>query len=109
MKNVNNIAAFSAAVKSKVERADALGTKTTWDTADHNAALAKAIASATDPEHDAAYVAIILDVLQDGYNISGFQQMLSKVPAYAAKGHFQRSDRKVPTTNEFLKALGIPQ
>lgn len=107
MKNATNIAAFSAAVKAKVERADALGTKTSWDTADHNSALAKAIATATDPEHDEEYVKLILEVLQDGYNISGFQQMLSKIPAYAAKGHFQRTSTKVPTTNEFLKSLGV--
>ena len=106
MKNAIVIKAMADAVKAKVERADGLGTKTTWDTKDHLAALAKAVATATDPDHDEAYVVLIRDVLEDGYNISGFQQMLEK--AYAAKGHFQRAGtKKTQGPSELYKALGI--
>ena len=106
MKNANTLAVFAAAVKAKVEKADALGTKTTWDTSDHLSALAKAlgeadIPSGIEPEK------VFLDILEDGYNISGFQQQLAAVPAYSAKGHFQRSSKKAPTVNALYAALGV--
>lgn len=109
MKHKMNVEAFASAVKAKVERAEALGTKTTWDTDDHLKALAKSVAMATDPEHDDAYVESILEVLRDGYNVSQFAQMLAKVPAYAAKGHFQRGQRGPTSANEMYKALGLAQ
>ena len=105
MKNAIVIKTLADAVKAKVLRADGLGTKTTWDTSDHLAALAKAVALATDPEHDEAYVGVILDVLKDGYNISGFQQVLEK--AYEKQGHFQRTSKKAQTPNELYQALGL--
>ena len=105
MKNPNNVVAFAAAIKAKVEKANSLGTKTTWDTADHLAALAKSIAAVTDPEHDEEYVKLIREVLEDGYNISGTQQQLAT--AYKAQGHFQRSSRAAATPNALYTALGI--
>ena len=106
MKNAINNQVFAAAVKAKVEKADAIGTKTSWDTADHLKALAEALATveiAPGQEPKAAF----LEILEDGYNISGFAQMLEKVPAFAAKGHFQRASKKAPTANEFYRLLGI--
>lgn len=111
MKNTIVIATFAAAVKAKVEKADAMGTKTSWDTADHLKALARAVAQASDPHFEeaedkgAAYVATILEVLEDGYNVSGFAQTLEK--AYAKQGHFQRASKKAQTPNALYAALGI--
>lgn len=107
MKDAKTIAAFAAAVKAKVEKAEAIGSKTTWTTDDHLAALAKAIATAVDPQHDEAFVELALGVLKDAYNISAFQQTLAKVPAFVAKGHFQRESVKQATASDLYKALGV--
>ena len=106
MKNAINVATFQVAINAKVAKANELGTKTTWSTEDHLAALAKAIAQATDPEHDEAYVAIIQNVLTDGYNISALQQGLEK--AYEKSGHFQRKGQKKQSVSEFYAGLNIP-
>lgn len=105
MKDATNIKVFANAVKAKVEKANGMQTKTTWDTADHLRALAKAVATITDPEHDEAYVTLIEDVLKDGYNISQFAQVLAT--AYEKTGHFQRSARKTQTKSDLYVALGI--
>lgn len=109
MKNDKNIAVFAAAVKSKVERADAMGTKTSWDVSDHRRALAECIAQALDsnPETLVENAKIVLDVLEDCSNESAFAQQLAKVPAFVAKGHFQRDGTKAKTVSALYAALGV--
>lgn len=106
MKNSINNTVFAAHVKAKVEKADAMGTKTSWDTADHLKALAEALATADVPPGTEPKM-VFLEILEDGYNISGFAQMLEKIPAFAAKGHFQRTAKKAQTPSEFYQKLGI--
>lgn len=107
MKNSINNTVFASAVKAKVEQADAMGTKTSWDTRDHLKALAEALAT-VEIKPGVEPAAAFLEILEDGYNISGFAQMLEKIPAFVAKGHFQRAGaRKAQTPSEFYQKLGI--
>ena len=88
---------FMTVVKSKVEGAQALGSKTTWGTQDHLDALAKTIEA--NPGE-------LRTVLTECYNISAFQQTLEK--AFAGKGHFVRTGgKKGQSPSELYKALGI--
>ena len=75
---------FAPAVLAKMASADAIGSKTSWATSDHLAALAKLITSKSEAE--------ALDILQACYNVSAFQQTLAK--AYKSTGHFQRDSAK---------------
>lgn len=93
-----NAKPFVAIAAAKVAKANALGTKTTWTTEDHLRACAKAIATATDPEHDDAYVDMIQDVLADTYNVSAFAQYLEK--KFEGTGHYVRTAKKAKTVNE---------
>lgn len=107
MKNSINNTVFAAHVKAKVEAADAIGSKTSWDTRDHLRALAEALATVEIAPGTKPEVAF-LEILEDGYNISGFAQMLEKIPAFAAKGHFQRSGKSKPqSASEFYQKLGL--
>ena len=83
---MNNVNAkiFADAVRAKVRLAEANGTKTSWSTEDHLKAMAKAI------EEDGGVST--LAVLEDTYNISGFQQKLAKT--FESAGHFQRRREK---------------
>lgn len=89
---------FVGVAAGKVIKANGLGTKTTWTTEDHLRAMAKALAVATDPEHDEAYVTLIQDVLADTYNVSAFAQYLAK--KFEGSGHFVRAEKKAKTVNE---------
>lgn len=75
---------FAPAVLQKMQAADAIGSKTTWTTRDHLAALSELLA---DKPKAAAF-----DILTECYNISAFQQTLAK--AYKPTGHFQREAAK---------------
>lgn len=85
--------AFVLAAAAKINKANALGTKTTWTTEDHLRALAKTLADA-EPQDDLA--AQFYDILADVYNMSAFQQWLEK--KFAGSGHFVRRDMKSRTT-----------
>lgn len=92
---------FAEAVKAKVERSNALGTKATWSMSDHLDAAARIIAEAVKDEVDEA---VIRDVVQKTYNHSAFAQKLEK--AFEKFGHFQRESRgKMPTLDGFLDTL----
>lgn len=108
MKNDTAIKVFASAVKAKVERADAMGTKTSWTTEDHLKALAETLAQTDVPTGEGQPAGIFYEILADGYNISAFQQALEKIPAYAAKGHFQRTEKKgAKSANALYAALGV--
>lgn len=104
MKDANIKRIFGLAVKAKVEKADANGTKTSWDTADHLATLAKALAQADIPA-GAEPEAVFLAVIEDAYNISAYQQLLAT--AFKEKGHFQRETKKRESTGDFYSRMGI--
>lgn len=74
---------FKAAVRAKVERANAAGMKTTWSTKDHLDTLAKVLE---------AHPQAIREVLGECYNVSQFQQSLAG--AFEQSGHFQRQTVK---------------
>lgn len=104
MKNAINVRTFAAAVKAKVAAADAIGSKTSWDTADHLKALAQALAAQEIPA-GVAPEAAFLEILEDGYNMSAFQVVLAK--AYTGKGHFTRKGGKTTMPSALYTALGI--
>jgi hypothetical protein len=90
--NAKNEAVFAKAVAAKIEKSKALGSKATWSTEDHLKALAECVTE--DGGVDT------LAVLQDAYNISGYQQVLART--FAKTGHFQRDARGVKETSESL-------
>lgn len=104
MKNAINVSVFAAAVKAKVANADAINSKTSWDTADHLKALAQALATVEIPAGGEPATAF-LEILEDGYNTSAFQAVLEK--AYAKTGHFARKGGKATTPSALYAALGI--
>lgn len=94
-----NAKVFAAAAALKVQKANALGTKTTWTTEDHLRAMAKCLAEAEPTEQtEEQYYGIIADC----YNVSAFAQWLEK--KFAGTGHFVRRDGKKQTVSE-LDAL----
>jgi hypothetical protein len=78
-----NESVFAKHVQAKLEKSNGLGSKATWSTKDHLAAMAECV------EQDGGVNT--LAVLEDTYNISGFQQHLAK--AFEKSGHFQRDAR----------------
>lgn len=108
MKNETAIKVFASAVKAKVEKADAMGTKTSWTTEDHLRALADTLAQTDVPNGENQPSGVFYEILSDAYNISAFQQALEKIPQYAAKGHFQRAEKKgAKSANALYAALGV--
>jgi hypothetical protein len=106
MKNETAIRVFASVVKAKVEKADAMGTKTSWTTEDHLRALAETLAQTDVPSGEGQPSGIFYEILADGYNISAFQQALEKIPQFAAKGHFQRTEKKgAKSANAFYEQL----
>ena len=71
------------AVGVKLAKAQELGIKASWSTANHLDALAEVIN---------AYPGEVREVLAQCYNVSAFQQMLAK--KFESKGHFQRATAK---------------
>jgi hypothetical protein len=89
-------AMFAEAVKARVEKSTALGTKATWSMEDHLNVATKVVMKAVgiDPEDKEVYD-MLRGVVQATYNHSAFAQRLEK--AFEKTGHFQR-DRKAPKT-----------
>jgi hypothetical protein len=89
-------AMFAQAVKERMEKSIALGTKATWGMSDHLDVATKVImaeAGITDAEGESTAFNAMRDVVQATYNHSAFAQRLEK--AFGKTGHFQR-DRKAP-------------
>lgn len=95
-----NAKVFAAAAAAKVQKANALGTKTTWTTEDHLRAMAKCLADAEATEQ--ATEEQFYGIISDCYNVSAFAQWLEK--KFAGTGHFVRRDGKKQTVSE-LDAL----
>ena len=74
---------FAQHVAAKIAKAQALGIKASWTTANHLDALAATIQ---------AEPTAVRDILGECYNVSAFQQMLAK--KFEKVGHFQRSSAK---------------
>lgn len=95
--NTNNEKVFASHVGAKLTKANGLGIKASWTTADHLTALAdaivQAIATGTGESKDA-----VRDVLGECYNVSAYQQLLAK--RFEKLGHFQRE--KVKAVSEQL-------
>ena len=85
-------AMFAEALKAKVEKSTALGTKATWSMGDHLDVAAQCIAEEAGLTGEVA-IAQLREVVQATYNHSAFAQRIEK--AFAKTGHFQR-DRKAP-------------
>lgn len=102
---------FAQAVKAKVEKSTALGTKATWSMSDHLDVAARVLYKLTDSfvgeeEQDTAKVR---EVCQTVYNHSAFAQRLEKT--FKATGHFQRDRKASATVDDVLTQLakGLPQ
>jgi hypothetical protein len=93
---------FAALAVEKVNRANAMGTKTTWTTEDHNRALAKCLAEADIPA-DVKPEAVFYEVIADVSNPSAFGQFLEK--KFAGTGHFVRKDGKAKTVSALESEL----
>ena len=89
-------ASFRLHVKAAVEKAVAIGAGATWSTEKHLAALADAIE---------ANPTALRDVLQDCYNISGYQQTLES--KFKGTVHFQRAKKKpiAEAADDWMAAL----
>lgn len=96
---------FAQAVKAKVEKSTALGTKATWGMSDHLDVAAKVLVKAVGFEGDEAetvkFTAEVREAVQATYNHSAFAQRLEK--AFKNTGHFQR-DRKGPQSVDDILA-----
>jgi hypothetical protein len=93
---------FAMRAVAKVEKAKGMGSKTTWSTDDHLAAMAECLAKVDVPAgKDAAEV--FESVLKETYNVSAFAQYLAK--RYDGTGHFVRSEKKAVKADAFSDAL----
>ncbi len=108
MKNKEAMAVFLKHVSAKVRAAESMGIKASWQTRDHLGALAEVLAVVPKGENVEAE---FRELLEDCYNISGFAQMLEKVPALKEKGHFQRDagggGKRATTVDEISAMLQI--
>lgn len=77
------------AVKQRLERSTAIGSKATWSTEDHAAMVGSILANAVELGETSAQE--LGDLFHKVYNISAFQQKLAK--SFKAHGHFQRDDK----------------
>jgi hypothetical protein len=96
---------FAEAVKARVEKSTALGTKATWSMGDHLDVAAKVLYKLTDAfegdeEKDLGKVR---EVVQATYNHSAFAQRLEK--AFEKTGHFQREKKTTRTVDDVLTSL----
>lgn len=97
-------AMFAEAVKARVEKSVALGTKATWSMEDHLNVATRIIMKEVgiDPQ-DAEVFGSLREVVQATYNHSAFAQRLEK--AFEKTGHFQREGRKPRSVDDALAAL----
>lgn len=91
----NNEKVFASALRSKIEKSAAIGGKASWSTKDHLKAVAECLKAVTPEEFE--------DVLQDVYNISGFQQRIAE--SFKSTGHFQREGRKTVSATDLISQL----
>lgn len=95
---------FAAAVKARVEKSTALGTKASWSMSDHLDVATRVVMKEVGiDENDAEVFGSLREVVQATYNHSAFAQRLEK--AFAGTGHFQRDARSPKTVDDVLKNL----
>ena len=96
---------FSAAVKAKVEKSTALGTKATWSNDDQMQVAAQALYKATEEfkGEEGPDVALLVEVCKKTYNHSAFAQKLEK--AFTGTGHFQREGKKKVEYADYMSEL----
>lgn len=94
--NNENAKVFATAAAHKVQKANAIGSKTTWTTEDHLRAMAKCLADA-EPKDGVQVEQQYYDIIQDCYNVSAFAQWLEK--KFQGTGHFVRKDGKAKTVS----------
>lgn len=80
------------AVRAKLAKAQELGIKASWTTRDHLNAVAAVITTELTRVAPEKPQGLVVDVLEECYNVSAFQQKLAK--AFVKTGHFQRDGRK---------------
>lgn len=81
--NKQNDGIFTKHVAARLEKAKTLGINATWRTEDHLTALAEAIDASPGKT---------LEVLEECYNVSQYQQMLAR--RFKDTTHFQRAEKK---------------
>ena len=94
--NKQNDGIFTKHVAARLEKAKTLGINATWRTEDHLSALAESIWIALDIAHgeqtDERFLGLILETLEECYNVSQYQQMLAR--RFKGTTHFQRAEKK---------------